>query len=99
MTIQAIKPRKDINLEQLLEQVIISGAIRQEDLESIGDKLGIYDVMCEYGPLTTTALADLSQIRETTVSAWLGSMLAGECVTYDPNTGRYSLWSKWSPLR
>ena len=77
MTIQAIRPQKDWNLEQLLEQVIISGSVRQADLESIGDKLGIYDVMCEYGPLTTAALAELTQVSETTISVWLGAMLAG----------------------
>ncbi len=99
MTIQATRPQKDINLEQLLERVIISGSVRQTDLEGIGDKLGIYDVMSEYGPLTTAAIAELTQVSETTIVAWLGAMLAGDTVDFDVHTGRYSLWSNWPPLR
>ena len=85
--------------DQILEQVIVSSSVRPSDLEDIGERFGIYKAMQQIGPLNVWELAGCTGISEITTMAWLAGQLARDAVTYEVNTGRYSLWTHWPPLR
>ena len=57
----------------------------------IGDKLGLYRAMAGAGPLTPAELATGAGVRERYVREWLSAHAAGDYVTYDPATGRFTL--------
>ena len=60
-------------------------------LADIGDKLGLYTALAEAGPLDPAELAERTDTYERYVREWLRSQAAGDYVTYDPDTERYSL--------
>jgi SAM-dependent methyltransferase len=57
----------------------------------IGDKLGLYRALAEAGPLTAAELAEYTGTSERYVREWLPGQAAGHYVTYDADSGRYSL--------
>jgi hypothetical protein len=67
------------------------GAIISAPLMVIGEKLGLYKAMAHAGPLTSQEVADRSGAAERYVREWLGNQAAGGYVTYDPDSGRYTL--------
>src|SRR4029077_6367900 len=67
------------------------GAVFHGAMVVIGDKLGLYKVLAEAGPLTPKELADGTETAERYVREWLASQAAGGYVTLDALTGRYSL--------
>ena len=99
MVIETNRTRRDNNLDQLLEEIINTGSCRQADLEGIGERLGFYDAMLQFGPMTAADLSEFTGISEATTCAWLGAELVGESIVYDPYTGCYSLWASWPLIR
>ncbi len=67
------------------------GAVFHGAMVVIGDKLGLYKVLAEAGPLTPKELADGTETAERYVREWLASQAAGGYVTYDGASGCYSL--------
>jgi SAM-dependent methyltransferase len=60
----------------------------------IGDRLGFYRALAEDGPLTSTELAERTGSKERYVRDWLINQAAGEYLSYDSETNRYSLPSE-----
>ncbi|KXO98747.1 class I SAM-dependent methyltransferase [Tsukamurella pseudospumae] len=60
-------------------------------LLSIGDELGLLDVLGTVGPADTATLAGAAGVDERYLREWLDGVVAGEVAEYDPGTGRYSL--------
>lgn len=58
---------------------------------SIGHRTGLFDGMSEGGPETSHEIAERSGLNERYVREWLGAMVTGEIVDYDPETQRYFL--------
>lgn len=58
---------------------------------SIGHRTGLFDVMSELPPSTSEEIARAAGLSERYVREWLGAMLTGFVVEYDPETQRYSL--------
>ncbi len=67
------------------------GATLNTALVVMGDKLGLYRAMAGAGPLTPAELAERTGTAERYVREWLGAQAAGSYVTYDPDSGRYTL--------
>jgi SAM-dependent methyltransferase len=67
------------------------GAVISAPLMTIGERLGLYRAMAGAGPLTSTEVADRTEVAERSVREWLANQAAGGYVTYDPETDRYTL--------
>jgi len=58
---------------------------------SLGHRTGLFDRMSTLPPSTSEEIATAANLNERYVREWLGAMVAGEIVDYDPTTKRYSL--------
>lgn len=58
---------------------------------SIGHRTGLFDTMASLEPSTSQAIAEAANLNERYVREWLGAMVAGEFVTYNPDTKHYAL--------
>lgn len=58
---------------------------------SIGHRTGLYDTMSRLPPATSEDIAAAAQLNERYVREWLGAMVTGGVVEYDPATSRYRL--------
>ena len=67
------------------------GATLNTALVVMGDKLGLYRAMAGAGPLTPGELAERTGTAERYLQEWLNAQAAGGFVSYDPDTGRYTL--------
>jgi SAM-dependent methyltransferase len=67
------------------------GATLNAALVVMGDELGLYRAMAKSGPISTQELAHRTDTSERYVREWLNAQAAGGYVTYDPDTGRYTL--------
>ena len=67
------------------------GATLNTALVVMGDKLGLYRTMAGAGPMTPGELAERTGTAERYVREWLNAQAAGDFVSYDPDTGRYTL--------
>lgn len=78
-------------LEQFVGKAVGDlGAALTAALVVIGDKLGLYKAMVA-GPLTSTELAARTGTTERYVREWLNAQAAAGYITYNPDSGRYSL--------
>jgi SAM-dependent methyltransferase len=79
-------------LNQLMQRAVVDmGATLHAALVVIGDKLGLYKALASGGPLTSAELAQRTSTDERYVREWLSAQAAGGYVTYQAETGRYSL--------
>jgi 2-polyprenyl-3-methyl-5-hydroxy-6-metoxy-1,4-benzoquinol methylase len=67
------------------------GAAMNAALIVIGDKLGLYKAMAGAGPMTSAELAAKTGTSERYVREWLAAQAAGQIVTYDTATQKYTL--------
>ncbi len=84
-----------IDLDKLMAFVFKAvdevGATLNTALVVMGDKLGYYRLMADAGPVTPTRLAELSATGEPYAREWLNAQAAGGIVSFDPETGLYTL--------
>jgi SAM-dependent methyltransferase len=79
-------------LNQFMQRAVSDlGASFHAAMVVIGEKLGLYKAMAEAGPLTPAQLAERTGTAERYVREWLASQAAGGYVTFDPQSGSYSL--------
>ncbi len=69
---------------------ILNGAALAQQI-SLGHHTGLFDTMATLMPSTSEAIADAAGLSERYVREWLGSMVTGRIVEYDPTTGTYRL--------
>jgi SAM-dependent methyltransferase len=67
------------------------GANMSAALVVLGDHLGLYKALAGTGPATSFDLAAATGLNERLIREWLAAQAAAEYVTYDPQTGRFSL--------
>ena len=65
---------------------------------SIGHRTGLFDAMAGSGPVTSQQLADRAGRSERYVREWLGAMLTGRMVEYDPETRQFHLPAEHAAL-
>ena len=84
-----------VDADKLMEFVFKAveevGATLNTALVVIGDRLGLYQALGDSDGLTPAELASRTGAAERYVREWLNSQAAGGYVTYDPDSGRYTL--------
>ena len=60
-------------------------------MTSIGHQTGLYDTMADLPPSTSEEIASAAKLNERYVREWLGAMVVGGVVTYDPSGTTYRL--------
>jgi 2-polyprenyl-3-methyl-5-hydroxy-6-metoxy-1,4-benzoquinol methylase len=72
-----------------LLDVLNAGALSL--MTSIGHRTGLFDVMGTLPPADSTTIARQAGLSERYVREWLGAMVTGGIVEYDPDAGTYAL--------
>lgn len=67
------------------------GATGSSALVLIGDRLGLYKALAEYGPMNSEELAKKTDTVERYVREWLINQAAGGYIDYDPLVLKYSI--------
>jgi SAM-dependent methyltransferase len=78
--------------EEFAERIV--GAIDSASLAillSIGHQTKLFDTLAQLPPATSAQIADAAGLNERYVREWLGGMVAGRIVDYDPAAQTYSL--------
>jgi len=87
--VQAVDEAK---LEQALGQLVADmGAAMNGVLVLIGIELGLWRALDGAGPLTADALAERTGVRERYLREWLSAQAASGYLTYDADTGAFTL--------
>jgi SAM-dependent methyltransferase len=60
-------------------------------MTSVGYRTRLFDTMAELAPSTSAEIADAAGLNERYVREWLGAMVTGRVVDYDPGERTYSL--------
>jgi SAM-dependent methyltransferase len=88
-------PTAAVDGDKLMEFVFRAvgevGAALNAALVVMGDELGYYRIMASGVPLSPADLAERSGTAEPYVREWLAAQAAGGYVTYEPDSGRYTL--------
>lgn len=67
------------------------GAVVHAPLVVLGDRLGLYKALAASGPIPAAELAKRTGTHERYVAEWLAANAASGYVTYDPETGWFSM--------
>src|SRR3989442_10836960 len=80
-------------LQQFMAKILSDfGGASSSILVYIGDKLGLYKAMSDFGkPITSQELASLTGTSERYIREWLANQAAGEYLIYDPSSQKYTL--------
>jgi len=80
---------KVAEFSQRLVDILSSGALSL--MISIGHRTGLFDVMADLPPATSETLAKHAGLNERYVREWLGAMVTGRIVKFDPTDATYEL--------
>ncbi len=89
MTTQTFNPAKADAFAARMLDILNSSAISL--MTSIGHRTELFDTMAELPPSTSQQIADAAGLNERYVREWLGAMVTGRFVDYDPIDKTYSL--------
>jgi hypothetical protein len=56
---------------------------------SIGYKTGLFDIISELKPSTSQEISEATKLNERYIREWLGAMVTGNIIKYDPLTRKY----------
>jgi 2-polyprenyl-3-methyl-5-hydroxy-6-metoxy-1,4-benzoquinol methylase len=79
-----------------LLRILSGGALSL--MMSIGHRTGLFDVLAEMPPATSRDLAKMAGLNERYVREWLGAMVTGGIVEYDPAERTYLLSAEHASL-
>jgi SAM-dependent methyltransferase len=88
---QAVEVDGDKLMQFVFRAVDEVGATLNAALVVMGDKLGLYRALAGAGALSPAELAARAGVAERYTREWLNAQAAGGFVSYDPDSGRYSL--------
>jgi SAM-dependent methyltransferase len=95
MTVHQENPTRPVDedrLNELMGRVVGDlGATISAGNVVVGDRLGLYRALAEAGPFTSTELAAYTGTAERYVREWLAGQAAGQYITHDAATDRYSM--------
>jgi SAM-dependent methyltransferase len=86
-------PISDMNSQQDFGQRIVS-VLNDSMLGlmiSVGHKAGLFDALARLPPSTSQEIAKAAKLNERYVREWLGGMVTGRIVEYDPSSAKYRL--------
>lgn len=72
-----------------MANILNSGALSL--MISIGHRTHLFDTMAQLEPATSERIADIANLNERYVREWLGAMVTGHIVDYNPDTNCYHL--------
>jgi 2-polyprenyl-3-methyl-5-hydroxy-6-metoxy-1,4-benzoquinol methylase len=72
-----------------LVEILNDGALHL--MLGIGHRTRLFDVMAELPPATSKDIAEKAKLNERYVREWLGAMVTGRIVSYDPDDNTYEL--------
>jgi 2-polyprenyl-3-methyl-5-hydroxy-6-metoxy-1,4-benzoquinol methylase len=84
-----IDPAKQEAFAAEMVDVLNKGALAL--LTSVGHQSGLYDIMADLPPSTSADLAKAADLDERYVREWLGGMVVGSIVEYEPEGQTYTL--------
>ena len=84
----AADPGSDAFAERMIEMI---NAAALAPMISIGHRTGLFDAMDGLGPKTSVEIAEAAALVERYVREWLGAMVTGRIVEFDPETRTYDL--------
>jgi 2-polyprenyl-3-methyl-5-hydroxy-6-metoxy-1,4-benzoquinol methylase len=58
---------------------------------SIGYKTGLFDIIAQLKPSTSQEISQATKLNERYIREWLGAMVTGNIIEYDPSTEKYLL--------
>lgn len=87
-TLQIDETKVDLFAEKLVG-TLNGGALAL--MISLGHQTGLFDAMAKLPPATSNEIAAAAELNERYVREWLGAMVTGEIVEYDPGESVYSL--------
>lgn len=70
-------------------EVLDAGAVAM--MMAVGHRTGLFDVMATLPPSTSSAIAARAGLAERYVREWLGAMVTGGFIAYDPTNRTYAL--------
>lgn len=88
MSAEAVQDRLTTFADKMAE-VMNHGAVAL--MTSIGHRTGLFDTMAQMGPATCREIAMRAGLSERYVREWLGAMVTGGIVTYDPTDATFTL--------
>lgn len=86
---QTLDQTKAEMFAQRMLDILNSGAIAL--MTSIGHRTGLFDTLAKLPPSTSQQIAEAAGLNERYVREWLGSMVTGRFVEYEPIADVYSL--------
>jgi SAM-dependent methyltransferase len=93
--VSTMEQAAEIDVDKLMQFVFRAvdevGATLNTALVVMGDRLGLYRALAGAGPLSPAEVAERTGTAERYVREWLNAQAAGGYVTYDPDSGRYTL--------
>ena len=89
MTIANFDQAKADSFSEQMLGVLNHGAVAL--MTSIGHRSGLFDAMAKLPPSASAQIAQAAGLQERYVREWLGAMVTGRIVDYDPKTDTYYL--------
>jgi ubiquinone/menaquinone biosynthesis C-methylase UbiE len=89
MAVNEINPAKAEEFAERMIGILNSGASAL--MSSIGHRTELFDVMSDLPPSTSEQIAKAASLNERYIREWLGAMVTGGIVEYDPDHGTYHL--------
>ena len=92
MTTYAKKPFDEQKAEAFAGQVLDTlNKAAVALMASIGHQTGLFDTLATLPPSTSAEIAAAANLNERYVREWLGAMVTGRIVDFDPERGQYAL--------
>jgi hypothetical protein len=85
MTVNEIDHEKAETFAEKMIDMLNNGALAL--MSSIGHRTKLFDVMSDLPPSTSEQIATAANLNERYVREWLGAMVTGGIVEYDPEPG------------
>ncbi len=89
MMTHPLDPVKAEAFANRMMDILNSGAIAL--MMSIGHRVALFDTMAQLPPASSQQIADAAGLNERYVREWLGAMVSGRIIDYDPVHAAYSL--------
>jgi hypothetical protein len=89
MTTTTIDQAKVDHFTSRMMEVLNHGALAL--MTSVGHRTGLFDTMAVLPPATSAQIAEAAGLNERYVREWLGAMVVGAIVEYDPAGNTYCL--------
>lgn len=89
MNTRTLKPKDPVAIASELLEILNQGALSL--MISLGHRTQLFDIMGNLPPATSDSIASAAGLNERYVREWLGAMVMGEIIAYNPDDRTYQL--------